>query len=653
MSRRPEGNRRFTRSKGGLPPTPPPPPPPPGPSPFDPQLFPNFPAVSPSDFVVNWLAIGDSLTALPTNSPAGPALWTPRCAAQLGTQVKLTNIGKGGQTLLTMIAEYDTYGNYLSQAPGIFNICTIQGGINDVVINQATPGTTTPTTIAASYSTLISDLQTQGWYVIAWNVEASNIWNNVTYGSVDYATTVGLVRTACAAANGFIDIAADSILGPANSYSNTEWYIDNTHKTINGDERKARVLAMPVLNNAIAPSNVSLSGNFVYGIYPNNGPIGASTNVGIRVTNLTSGSTITSVTVGGEACTSISFDYTRNTVFATVPSGSSSGNVVVVINGTTATGGTGMWTANSVPVIASVQPNIILPSTPLTITGDPSAAHFQAGMVPTVQGLNCTSVVIVSTTEITCVAPAGIVPETAGVPLSQVVVSGSPQTSASQVGVVPASVQTLFQVNTTAWNATTHTLKDVMGAITLNGVNAPVYMAGALGGLDGLSFAESSSQSLANNSAPLTLAPPFTHFSVAIVPAWGSSFPTFIGGIAGSNNSGGLEYYTTTLRVGGVGGYYSGTANPAVGYPSGNLFVGSIVSGGATGAISVDGVALSGGAMTGTVTGTGVGIAWGLQSGFYATCTVCLHGIANDALSTAEEAALQWICNQQYGTAYP
>lgn len=638
-----------------------------------PASFPNYTAPNGTTPLINWLAIGDSLTAGPTQSPSGPALWTFRCAEQLGSLVSLTNVGQGGETLLSMVAAIPTLNGHFSYAPGVQNICTIQGGINDVTLNQATPGTTTPSTIAASYTSLIAGLQAQGWLVIAWTPEASNIWNNATYGTVDYTTTVGLVRTACLAANATIDIAADAILGPANSYSSLTWYLDNTHKTVNADERKAHVLAMPVMNNILAPSNQAATGNFVYGIYPSAGPTGGSTAVGIRITNLTSGSTITSVTVGGQACTSVSFDYARNTVFATVPSGSASGDVVVVVGGVTASGGAGLWTANAVPLVLSMEPFIMLPAGgTLVIHGDPAGASFStATAVQTSDGVVASSIVVNSATKITATFGTGgsglLNPTVAGVtPVDiKVVTSGagtSDPTLGSKLGVLPTSITFAFVPCSQLYDATSGKLTPLSGVYTPPGqvtaakrpTLASTTFTGTPGAAPSLSYVSANNQSIGGNSGPAAMTAPYTVGITAAIPAWAAQK-----GVFGSNTNNSFF----TLGYGGLGtlsAYIAGTNSDtmewasnvhATGWPGGAAF--AFVVNGSSSTIHVDGtntpIVITG---TPGATGYGIGIVMGSVAGFPGDMTHGLvWGAASDA--TADLPAIQWLSSYFYGTAYP
>jgi lysophospholipase L1-like esterase len=619
------------------------------PAQFDVNNFPNFTSLLAGGVfptVYNIVLDGDSLTAGPAQAPQGPANWPPELQALLGSQVKLTVVASGGKTLQTMVAQGPAQVDTLiSTAPGVCNIVWWQGGIND-----ANAGATTAQ-IEARYQAYGLARKAAGWnFVICGNVEASNVWTS----SAVYSTIAAWMQANAAAfSDAMADFPANPLIGPTGSYADLRYFLDNTHKTINGDELKAREIIYPTFHGVMAPADQA-AGHAFFGIYPNHGPIGVVTPVGIRVTNLLPGDVITSVTIGGQVCSAISFVPTLNTVYATVPVGASSGDVAVVINGVAVRGGVGAWTANNVPVLTSVQPSVLLVGTavPMVIDCDPGGEPFAAGMVPTIQGVACTSVVIVSTTRITCLSPTGLTPEVAGQPLSQVVVAGSPQTAISEIGVLPASFVTAIEVCPANYNVVTGALQDITHAFSLTPQNAPVYVASALNARPGISFVKASSQFLSNNATPAALANPTSEFVVGIVPAWGASN----GGIAGGNNTSHGAFLvngTNTFwwNCGGGASAIEDTAAPsAVGYP-GNAFF-AIVASTTVGSMYVDGAALPT-SIVGALGGGGKGISWGYFGGNYGTCTICLHARANDALSSTERTAAQWIAHRKWGTAYP
>jgi hypothetical protein len=618
---------------------------------WDVNNFPNFPSqLSGGEFpiVYNIVLDGDSLTAGPNATPTpGPANWAPELQALLGSQMQVTTVAYGGKTLAQMVTDApSTVDTLISTAPGVCNVVWWQGGINDAVAGA------TSAQIEARYQAYGTARKAAGWnLVIVGNVEASNAWT----ATAVYSTIAAWMQAnASSFSDGMADFPANATIGPTGSYSNTIYYLDNVHKTINGDELKAREIIYPAFQALLVPSDQA-AGHAVFGCYPNHGPIGTSTQVGVRVTNLLSTDTITSVVIGGQTCTALSFDYTLNTVFATVPAGSSSGDVVVTINGSAARGGTGLWTANNVPILTSVQPSVIVPGTacPLTITCDPAFATFSAGMVPSIDGTPCSSVVIVSPTKLTCTTPTGLTPTTRAGGINYVQVAGSPQSAASKVGIVPTSITTLIQTCAANYSVGSDLeLLDVTHAFHLRATtgNATYVSGTSLNGRDGIQLSGASPQTMANNASPTAPALPFSHFAVLIAPPWITGFPNGYGGFAGSNNSGGLTQYGANLRMSGVGGGWIVPWSNTAGLP-GNLLVGVINTGGATGAIYVDGSLVAGGSSVGTVTASGVGIAWGLQGGFYGACTLLLHGIANDALTAGEIDALHFISQEIYGTA--
>jgi hypothetical protein len=158
---------------------------------------------------------------------------------------------------------------------------------------------------------------------------------------------------------------------------------------------------------------ITLTRGFTYGttttptvtaISPNSGPTGGGTSITITGTGFATGAT---VTIGGAAATNVVVDSTGASITATTPAGTAGAVDVVVTNtgseSATLTGGFTYGSAGSGTL--SIAPNSGPPAggTPVTITG----VAFVSGATVTIGGNACTNPVVVTTTTITCVTPAG------------------------------------------------------------------------------------------------------------------------------------------------------------------------------------------------------------------------------------------------------
>ncbi|MEI6024038.1 MAG: IPT/TIG domain-containing protein [Phycisphaerales bacterium] len=134
-------------------------------------------------------------------------------------------------------------------------------------------------------------------------------------------------------------------------------------------------------------------------VSPISGPLTAGTSITIVGTNLT-GAT---VTVGGVAATSVV--PTATSITAKTPAGTAGAKDVVVTTAGGVVTKTGAFTYVALPTIASVSPTSgpLTAGTSITIAG----TNFITGATVKVGGVAATSVVVVSSTSITAVTPAG------------------------------------------------------------------------------------------------------------------------------------------------------------------------------------------------------------------------------------------------------
>jgi hypothetical protein len=143
----------------------------------------------------------------------------------------------------------------------------------------------------------------------------------------------------------------------------------------------------------------------VSAISPSAGALGGGTSVSISGTNFRTDKT-TTVTVGGSSCTSVTVNSSVN-LTCTLPTGTAGARNVIVTNydgQTSGTSGNGLYTYQVAPTLSAVSPpaGALAGTYTLTLTG----TGFLAGANVTVNGNNCSSVVVGSATSITCNAPS-------------------------------------------------------------------------------------------------------------------------------------------------------------------------------------------------------------------------------------------------------
>ncbi|MCI0341961.1 MAG: IPT/TIG domain-containing protein [Planctomycetales bacterium] len=138
-------------------------------------------------------------------------------------------------------------------------------------------------------------------------------------------------------------------------------------------------------------------------VTPNAGPTTGGTLVTLTGTNFAAGAT---VTFGGLAATTITV-VNATTITCQTPSGAMGPTTVVVTNvdAQQATLAGGYTFQGAAPTLSSVSPNAgpTAGGTLVTLTG----TNFAAGATVTFGGTQATSVTVASTTQITCVTPAG------------------------------------------------------------------------------------------------------------------------------------------------------------------------------------------------------------------------------------------------------
>ena len=150
----------------------------------------------------------------------------------------------------------------------------------------------------------------------------------------------------------------------------------------------------------------SVSPTISFSVSPNFGPTTGGTPIGITGTNLTG---TTSVTVDGATATSL-IVVSSTQITAVTPAGTLGAKpVVVTISGVSTTKTDGFTYISNVPTISSYGDGILPNSGPtvggtaITITG----TNFLTGTTVTVDGNSATSVVVVSSTKVTAITPAG------------------------------------------------------------------------------------------------------------------------------------------------------------------------------------------------------------------------------------------------------
>lgn len=140
-------------------------------------------------------------------------------------------------------------------------------------------------------------------------------------------------------------------------------------------------------------------------VSPNGGPVAGGTLISITGTNFSNHTTSPNITVGGALCNSIFFVSSTQLDCVTPAGVAGSANVIVTNPSSQASIAPGTFSYADGPSVSSVSPVVIASAggTTLTITG----AGFVSGASVTVGGANCTGVTFVSSTSLTCTAPAG------------------------------------------------------------------------------------------------------------------------------------------------------------------------------------------------------------------------------------------------------
>lgn len=139
----------------------------------------------------------------------------------------------------------------------------------------------------------------------------------------------------------------------------------------------------------------------VASISPNSGTTLGGTSVTIIGTGFVSGA---SVSIGGQACTSVTV-VSSTSITCVSPAGSSGAKNVVVTNSNTGTGvGSGLFTFIEFPTFSSISPTSGTTGggTLVTISG----SGFTEGATITLGGVPCSPVVVASSTSITCITGA-------------------------------------------------------------------------------------------------------------------------------------------------------------------------------------------------------------------------------------------------------
>jgi len=185
----------------------------------------------------------------------------------------------------------------------------------------------------------------------------------------------------------------------------------------------------------------------VTGVSPSSGPASGGTAVTITGTNFAAGAT---VTIGGSACASLAV-ASATSITCVTPAGSAGTANVVVTNADTQFGtGSGLFTYVPAPTVSAVSPATGLESggTAITITG----TGFLAGATVMVGGVACLSIVVVSSTSITCTTPAG-----SGSSRAVIVTNTDGQSSGTSTSFDYETTTTTTEVSTTSPTVTTTT----------------------------------------------------------------------------------------------------------------------------------------------------------------------------------------------------
>lgn len=387
----------------------------------------------------------------------------------------------------------------------------------------------------------------------------------------------------------------------------------------------------------------------VSSISPTSGPAGGSTAVTITLNVGGLNGCATAPTLDTVSCTSCAV-VNDQTITCTSAAGSAGTGDVVVTSPSSPTALTNGWTYNPSVTVTSVCPMMVLAAaTPVTIHG----TLFSGGMVPTLGGVNMTSVVVVSSTVITAVTPAST-PTVAGVTASDVVVSGSATSSASKVSTLPSATQWAYVPCPDTYTiAATATLNDL--TVTSNDQlqmssagRQPAFA--TLGCANcGLSYVVASNSELQRGAGPPSITAPYSLVFAAAIPSWS----TGMGFMSSDTNNGasvfeGISGHSTSQFCCGdsTGGTVCDMSAPHVAGWPGNFFA-CIINGGSSD-LFVDGTSTSP-TITGTPGGTiGTGMILGNFGGFPGTETLGAVAATNTALSTADRTAFQW----DFHTAY-
>ena len=192
-------------------------------------------------------------------------------------------------------------------------------------------------------------------------------------------------------------------------YLTLRWLIKEV-KVILGNSRKKRsknrfvslLLAFALIGiGALIPTpshaaTFTLTGT----VTPSTGSTAGGTAIVIGVSGVNGGTT--TVTIGGNACTSIRVYSTQ--INCTTPAGTAGQKDIVVTQSSGSVTLTNGFTYATPPTVSSVSPNSGngAGGTSITITG----SNFVSGATVTVGGSSCTSVVFISSTSLTCTTPA-------------------------------------------------------------------------------------------------------------------------------------------------------------------------------------------------------------------------------------------------------
>jgi hypothetical protein len=135
-------------------------------------------------------------------------------------------------------------------------------------------------------------------------------------------------------------------------------------------------------------------------VTPSTGSTAGGTAIVIGVSGVNGGTT--TVTIGGNACTSIQVYSTQ--INCTTPAGTVGQKNIVVTQSSGSVTLTNGFTYATPPTVSSVSPNSGngAGGTSITITG----SDFVSGATVTIGGSSCTSVVFISSTSLTCTTPA-------------------------------------------------------------------------------------------------------------------------------------------------------------------------------------------------------------------------------------------------------